>query len=85
MKNFTRSTIKRQKQISLPVVASMDFLREWHEGEIKSPFYSICKDGRWLSVKYYGICEVNRSLSLEEAKQFVQNQLDRYAQNLQED
>ena len=82
MKNFTRSTIKRQKQHSLPVIASLDFSKEWHEGEIKSPFYTICQDGRWLSVKYYGVCEVSRSLNLEEAKQFVYNQLIRFSDKL---
>ena len=61
----------RKKKEKPNVVWSLDSKYGAHKGEIENPLYRVDKEGRYFHVKYYGVCGVYVSTTLEDAKKYI--------------
>ena len=67
-----------KKQSSPEAICSVDMDYDWHDGEIESPLYTICKIDNYYHVMYYGVCGMYGAEEFETCKQWVSDKLDEF-------
>ena len=69
----------KRKPKDPPVLWSCDYNFNQQAGPCEYPLYTVQQDGRYFIVKYHGCCAVKSTFTLEEAKSYIQSEIDKFS------